>query len=126
MEDAAIVLSVARWWLYAGGIVAVLFLGFGIDRIDENARGSYIFRPLLVPGILLIWPLVLWRWLKLERNHHDISGRYNPLRQAHGPTWMVLAFLIPTLFLGALALRQTWPKDAPATLLAPPAGAAQR
>ena len=49
-------------WLIRGAVLAVVFLTIGIDRIDEDARGAYVFRPLLVPGILLIWPLVAWRW----------------------------------------------------------------
>jgi hypothetical protein len=47
--------------------VAVLFLVFGIDRIDPSARGTYTFRLALVPGIVLLWPVVSMRWLALER-----------------------------------------------------------
>lgn len=50
-----------------GAGVAALFLLFGVDRIEPGARGSYLFRPLVAPGIILLWPLVLWRWLVLER-----------------------------------------------------------
>jgi hypothetical protein len=45
-----------------GLLVAALFLVFGLDRIDQAARGSFAFRPLLVPGLVLLWPLVLLRW----------------------------------------------------------------
>jgi len=48
-----------------GALISALFLLFGIDRIDAAARGAYAFRPLLVPGLVLLWPLVLWRWLAL-------------------------------------------------------------
>jgi hypothetical protein len=51
----------------AGAAVAVAFLLVGIDRIDAAARGSYAVRPILVPGLILLWPLVLWRWIALER-----------------------------------------------------------
>ncbi len=47
--------------------VAVAFLAFGLDRIDPAAHHAYVFRPLLVPGCLLLWPVVLWRWAALER-----------------------------------------------------------
>ncbi len=50
-----------------GGLVAVLFLLFGIDRIDPAARGAYAFRPMIAPGIVLLWPVVLVRWAVLER-----------------------------------------------------------
>lgn len=71
MHAAAIVIEIARYYLLAGGIVAALFLVIGLDRIDPSARGSYAFRPLLIPGICLIWPLVLYRWLVLERHGED-------------------------------------------------------
>jgi hypothetical protein len=56
-------------WVYgaAGAAVAFAFLLVGIDRIDEAARGSYAVRPILLPGLILLWPLVLWRWIVLER-----------------------------------------------------------
>lgn len=47
--------------------VALAFLTFGIERVDPAARGAYAFRPLLLPGLVLLWPLVLWRWRRLER-----------------------------------------------------------
>lgn len=56
-----------RAWIAVGLAVAVAFLGFGIDRVDSAARGAYAFRPLLLPGIVLLWPLVLWRWRVLRR-----------------------------------------------------------
>jgi hypothetical protein len=52
---------------WIGAAVAAAFLLVGIDRIDESARGSYMFRPLIAPGVVVLWPLVLWRWLALER-----------------------------------------------------------
>lgn len=52
----------AKVWLVAGAVVAGAFLLAGIDRIDPAARRAYAFRPLLIPAILLLWPLVLLRW----------------------------------------------------------------
>jgi hypothetical protein len=49
-------------YVWCGSAVAVAFLAFGLDRIDPAARGSYTFRPLLVPGLILLWPLVLVIW----------------------------------------------------------------
>lgn len=50
-----------------GLMIAMAFLLWGIDRIDPSAHRAYVFRPLLIPGIVLLWPLVVWRWLHLER-----------------------------------------------------------
>lgn len=54
-------------WLAVGAVVGVAFLFLGIDRIDPAARGSYAFRPLLLPGLTLLWPFVAVRWFVLSR-----------------------------------------------------------
>ncbi len=58
---AAIVQCVTIYGV-AGLIVGVAFLFLGIDRIDPAARGAYAFRPMLLPGLMLLWPVVAWRW----------------------------------------------------------------
>jgi hypothetical protein len=50
-----------------GGVVALGFVLVGIDRVDPAARGAYLVRPLLLPGLTLLWPLVLVRWTMLAR-----------------------------------------------------------
>ena len=42
-----------------GGAVAAWFLLWRIDRIDPAAVGAFAFRPLLVPGVVLLWPIVV-------------------------------------------------------------------
>jgi hypothetical protein len=63
----ALIVDAAALYGAAGGVVAVAFLLVGLDRVDPVARGAYAFRPLLVPGLVLLWPLVLWRWAVLAR-----------------------------------------------------------
>jgi hypothetical protein len=64
---AAIIVDCATAWLATGIVVGVAFLLLGIDRIDPAAHGSYAFRPLLLPGLVLLWPFVAWRWFVLAR-----------------------------------------------------------
>ncbi len=59
------VLSLAWAYGMVGGLVALAFLTLGIDQIMAAARGAYAFRPLLVPGLVLLWPIVVWRWRAL-------------------------------------------------------------
>ncbi len=66
METAELLIWLVTIYAGIGAIVAALFLLFGIDRIDEDARGAYAFRPLLIPGIIVLWPVVLARWIELE------------------------------------------------------------
>ncbi len=63
---AATIVNAAMVYGAAGLPVAAVFLLWGIDRIDPAASGAYAFRPLLVPGIVLLWPVVLLRWAWLE------------------------------------------------------------
>lgn len=67
MENAEIIISVVTTYLSVGALVAVVFLSIGIERVEPGSRGSYAFRTLLIPGICLLWPLVLWRWWVLEK-----------------------------------------------------------
>jgi hypothetical protein len=71
VQTASFLIDIGRYYLIAGAVVAAAFLVIGIDRVDPSARGSYAFRPLLVPGICLIWPLVLYRWVRLEKHGED-------------------------------------------------------
>ena len=111
MIGAATLLAAVRIWLWIGAGVAALFLTVGIGRIDEDARGAWIFRPLLVPGILLIWPLVLWRWFVLETGRDDWAKRHAPPRTAHRTAAGFVALGIVLVIVLGLVARQEWPAD---------------
>ncbi|MEO1652173.1 MAG: hypothetical protein AAFU64_01405 [Bacteroidota bacterium] len=99
----------AEYWLWAGAAVSLVFLTIGIDRIDEDARGAYVFRPLLVPAILLIWPLVLWRWFALETGRVDEMKRYATVRAAHGVAAFGMAIAIGAFIVVGFSVKQSWP-----------------
>lgn len=65
---ANLILTLAYAYAAVGCVVTAAFLVFGIDRVDPTARGAYAFRPLLIPGGILLWPVVLWRWRALSRS----------------------------------------------------------
>lgn len=104
-------IDLAGWWLIAGAVVAGFFLTIGIDRVDEDSREAYAFRPLLVPGILLIWPLVLWRWLRLEAQTETWISRYRPPRAVHLPVALLLSAALGFAIIASLNVRQSWPAD---------------
>ena len=64
---AETIVQLATLYGLAGLAVALVFLVWGIDRIDPSAQGAHAFRPLLIPGIVLLWPIVVVRWAMLER-----------------------------------------------------------
>lgn len=109
MQIASTIIDLAWAWGIAGAVTAAAFLTIGMGRIDEDARGAWIFRPLIAPGVMLLWPLVLWRWWVLETGRDDWRLRHAPPRRAHGRLWLAFAILIPLVFATALAVRQDWP-----------------
>lgn len=104
---------VGMGYLYIGAAVALVFLLFGLGRIDENAQEAWIFRPLLIPGVLLIWPLVIWRWIILQRGEEKLDRHRMPrIRQER--VQLVFVVAIPVILLIAVSL-----KTDPASLFAP-------
>lgn len=119
MSAAAIIMAAQIYTLIGAG-VAALFLTIGMDRIDEDARGAYAFRPLLIPAILLIWPLVIWRWLREETGTARWQARHSPPLAAHGVAAVLMALVVIVTLATAFAIRQSWPNDiAPVQLTAP-------
>jgi hypothetical protein len=120
MHTAAALVDFAMWWCWIGLAVAVVFLTFGIDRVDQNARGAYVFRVLLLPATILIWPLVLWRWVVLETGRDNLANRHRPPRRSHGLAALAFAIAIPAIIITGVTIKQTWPGDmAPVQLGAP-------
>ncbi|MEO0567002.1 MAG: hypothetical protein AAF066_04670 [Pseudomonadota bacterium] len=111
MSSAETLLRIIEIWLMCGAGVAAVFLTIGIDRIDPAARGAYAYRPLLIPGVLMIWPLVVWRWIILELGQNDEARRYKPPRSSHGIAAAFLAVCIPLTLIVGLQARQEWPAD---------------
>lgn len=111
MTGAAVIVVIVKAWLWIGAGVAVLFLFIGIDRVDEDARGAYMFRPLVVPGVLLLWPLVLWRWWVLETGRDEWAKRHDPPRVSHRLASVLMALAIAAVVALGLLARQTWPVD---------------
>lgn len=67
IATAETILAGVQFYGFAGLVFAAVFLPLGIGRISPEARGSYLFRLLILPGVVGLWPLVLWRWIVLER-----------------------------------------------------------
>ena len=109
MNEAELIFFGVKVWLSIGALVAVAFLFLGIDRIDEDADGAYVFRPLLVPGVLLIWPLVVWRWFILESGRDSWPKRHLPIRDAHFWVSIIFGAAIVLIIITGFSIRQVWP-----------------
>jgi hypothetical protein len=68
-----------------GAAFAVPFVALGVQRVDPAAAGaSWGFRLLILPGTVLLWPLLLGRWASgsvtppVESNAHRRRVRGAP------------------------------------------------
>jgi len=62
-----------------GLLFAVAFVAAGMQRLDPGAAGTSVgFRLLMLPGAVALWPMLLCRWLRgqreppLERTPHRV------------------------------------------------------
>ncbi|MEM7610333.1 MAG: hypothetical protein AAF270_01560 [Pseudomonadota bacterium] len=76
------VTTILALYSLAGLVVGLFFVALGVTRVDPAARGTGVgFRLLLLPGSVLLWPMLLLRWIKpkqlgaLERNAHRRPNR---------------------------------------------------
>ena len=65
MVVGTMIFWLASAYVGIGIAVTIAFLVVGLDRYDPAARGAYAFRPLLVPGLTLLWPIVVLNWSRL-------------------------------------------------------------
>lgn len=60
---ALVLLAATGVYLAAGALFAIAFVRRGAGRLDVNARdGSLAFRLAIVPGSVLLWPLLARLW----------------------------------------------------------------
>ncbi len=69
-------------YLALGVVFALLFLLRGVERLDPAVRGSSVgFRLVVLPGVVTLWPLLLWRW---ARGRRGVPVEANAHRRAAG------------------------------------------
>ena len=48
-----------------GLVFAIAFIAKGLNIVDEGAHGSSIgFKIIIIPGVVVLWPFLLFRWLQ--------------------------------------------------------------
>ena len=68
-----IVLAIAGYFA-GGGVVALLFMIFGLARIDHAAKGAaFQFRAMIFMGCVVLWPIILVRWLSGRKINQPIE-----------------------------------------------------
>ena len=120
MNLAAFIVEAVRVYALIGLCLAAIFLVIGIGRIAPDAQGAYGFRPLLIPGVVLLWPVVLLRWTAIERGAESGQAPYLPPRRAQGVVAMGMAALVLAVVAMVFAMRSEPPVErAPVLLEAP-------
>lgn len=76
LETAGALAFAIQAYAAAGLLFAAPFLLLGAKRVDPHLAGSPVaVRLLILPGVVIFWPLLGWRWLTgrqapVERNPH--------------------------------------------------------
>jgi hypothetical protein len=85
MAVASAIVTLLGVYLALGLVFAVVFVTAGVGRVDPAARqGTWGFRVLIIPGVAVLWPLLLRRWSAgadrppEERNAHRLAARRPP------------------------------------------------
>ena len=72
VETVGLILSGVAVYAAVGAAFALAFLTLGLARVDHGAIGAGImFRLLIVPGLIALWPLMLIRWIAGGQPHGD-------------------------------------------------------
>ena len=70
IETVTAILSALALYAAAGAVFALAFLSIGLPRIDHASKGAgLLFRLMIVPGLIALWPLMLVRWIAGGQPH---------------------------------------------------------
>jgi len=68
MVIAIFLLSAFAVYLIPGVVFALGFVLFGVEKVDATAHGATPgFRLIIIPGAVLLWPILLRKWLKAAK-----------------------------------------------------------
>lgn len=68
MGIAEIILIIVALYLLLGVVFVIPFLTKGLTKVDEGAHGGTIgFKIIIIPGVIVFWPVLLNKWMKASR-----------------------------------------------------------
>jgi hypothetical protein len=117
---AKVITALAGGYLLTGLAVGLAFLLFRIERQDPAARGAYAFRPLLLPGLALLWPIVLLRWMSGPPPGPATTVVRH--KRAHRVIWAAMALLLVITIGLAASIRPAKLPEQPSRRLSQAAG----
>ncbi len=117
MTAALAMVAIVKAYLATGAVVALAFLALGM-RSDPAARGAYAFRLLILPGLILLWPLVIWRWAATSREGSE--PKLKKQHAAHALIWMLISVTLGAALILATLNRRVKLPDPPSQRLSLP------
>ena len=77
-ELVGVLLGLLGVYLLVGLLFAVPFVLRGAKAIDPSAaEGTWGFKLLVVPGVMVFWPVLLRRWMRTEGAPEERSAHRN-------------------------------------------------
>lgn len=112
----SLVVALGALYVVLGVLFAIPFHIGGMARLDAGTRdASFLFRLLVSPGVIALWPVLLVKWRRRMRRPGLASPaspfRPRTLRGAHGLMIMLGAVVIPLLLGAALIFRPSFRVD---------------
>jgi hypothetical protein len=66
-----IIFEIVGVYLAIGFVFMIPFIIRGANKIDEGAHGGSVgFRIIIIPGVIIFWPLLLRKWLRANAGEH--------------------------------------------------------
>ena len=70
------VLIIVLIYLLLGVLFVIPFLMKGLTKVDEDAHGGTIgFKIIIIPGVIVFWPVLLTKWMKKKVNYRDTKAQ---------------------------------------------------
>lgn len=67
MIIASVILLLISLYLGVGLLFGLTFITWGVERLDHATKGtSWVFRLLLLPGSIVLWPLLARCWMQMK------------------------------------------------------------
>src|SRR4051794_36824264 len=93
-------LIVLAVYIFCGAIFSVIFHIRALGRIDPAVAGAgWVFRVLITPGIIALWPLLALKWRRAATVGYPFGDNAAPvsperIRRIHWAAMQLLAILL--------------------------------
>lgn len=70
-----LILIIVLTYLLLGVLFVIPFLWKGLTKVDEGAHGGSVgFKIIIIPGVIVFWPVLLSKWMKSGSEASNVKG----------------------------------------------------